>query len=144
MAIWYDLLQACGTSAAAVANAPPVVVREELRGVVDDPVPFWIVAKGGPEEPVDYAFTNLVLYRYPILFVMVMDQERDWIPDQVELDLRQTLREQIDQRTLSTVSSVFDVDMEPLDLSGIHDAIRSTYRVTGFRANYFSWETRTN
>lgn len=142
-----DLLNAVGTVAEAVTGMPRVYVREELRGVIDnDNVPFCIVAKGGPEEPVDYAFTDLVQYRYPVLVLLVWKYDRDFnfsTEDENEITVRQALRDALDKRTLTNVSSITDADLEPLDLTGFGDDPNTPYKVTGFRVQYYSWETRT-
>ena len=146
MSIWYDLLSNVGTTLEAVANIPPVIVREEPKGTIEDGLPVCVVTKGGPEEAVDYAFTDLVQYKYPVLVFLVFEQDRNWsfsAEDGINIDLRQTVRDALDKRTLSGASTVIDCDLEPLDLSGFGDEPNSPYKVTGFRCMYFSWETRT-
>ena len=145
MAIWFDLLAACGSNAEAVAGIYPVHVRLDLRGFLgDDEVPCTLIAPAGNETIIDSNFAQQDCYSYPVIYVLITLQDRDFVVPGPELDIRELLRQQIDQRTLSGVSSVWDTSIEPLDLGSFEQARNTVYEVTGFLATYLSWESRTN
>ncbi len=140
---WYDLLNAVAGAIGGVANLPPAVVRKLAGDLPDDTLPSCIVAKLGPEEYVESNFAQQDHYRYPVgIFVVDRnDREFDVMPSYTEL--REALRQQLDQRPNGqlTVTGIYDVTLTPLDLNdGNPNAV---YDVTGFRADYDIWETRT-
>ena len=143
IATWYDLLNGVANAISGVANLPAPVVRKLAGDLPDDPLPSCIVAKLGPEEYVESNFAQQDHYRYPVGIFIVdrNDREFDVMPSYTEL--REALRQQLDQRPNGqlTVTGIYDVTLTPLDLNdGNPNAV---YDVTGFRADYDIWETRT-
>jgi hypothetical protein len=143
VAVWDDIMNAVGESVRAVASTP-VVVRESGETLPGDTYPMWLVCSAGEEEPVAYAFTALTQWQYPVGVLYVAEGNRDFEVDPAYLDERERVRQQIDQRTLTNVSTVFDATPRPLPISTYGEAPNSSFRVSGFLVTYDSFETRTN
>lgn len=143
MSVWNDILAAVKT---LVDTATTVTVVQRLvpEVVPSDTLPIWIVTPAGEERVDDHAFTKLNRYVYPVAVLYAKANNRSFSTDTALLTERETIREALDVRGLSGVSSVIDVDLTFIPPSTVQDSSGTVVDVTGFLAEYVSWETRTN
>jgi len=148
MSVWGEILAAVKTRVTGLSGLPATpVTREDPRLMQSDTtLPLLAVVDGGPERPIDFAFTKIVWEQYPVLVLWVKVNDRANALVTAELDGRQLIMDTLDQRPpLSgvTAATVTDVDLEPLDLFD-YPPNNAVYKVFGVRAIYTAYRTRLN
>lgn len=143
-AYYYDILQALKTRIKGVVGSIPVTVRKRPVYLTGDALPSIVISPDDTSgESVEYlAFCKDTTYEYPVTVAVFTAGNRvEDIETSAYLDLRQNIRNEIYQPSLTGAATVYDTN---LDLGGSYIQVeqRSNYDIMTFRVRFKSLEQR--
>ncbi len=142
MASTWDSILTAVSSLVDAATLTTVVKRKSAEMLAADTLPFWLVCAAGEEKPDEYAFTNLVHYKYPVAVLYVSAHNRVFTVDATLLTERHAIRNALDVRTLSGVAAVWDSEITTIPTTTYDTVPNTTFDVTGFIVTYDTYEVR--
>lgn len=145
MSQWLDILNATQGVLSQIAGLPTPILRKDGE-LIDglDTVPACIISNPFPEEAIDFATENRVLYRYTVVALLYFSQDRSFSPavNPAFLNLRQSMRDALDKRFLAGIVEIMDANLKFIPPYSYDPTPDTTADVSGVLCTFDCWETR--
>jgi hypothetical protein len=146
-AVYWTIMSALENQLQALPGVSVLTLRQKVVALPTENLPLTIIAPpltGGTERIKRYLFGNQVIWTYPVDVLLLTPGNRKIATgEEAYLLNRQTFRDTIlaTLPVLAAASTVYDLELAPLDVTDYEAFVVGNYDLTGFSVDYDSLES---